>query len=283
MAEPTQTTPPVNPPVNPPKWWEGKAGSDAILIGYLQNKGLHDKTPEETAIAVAKMHMEAEKFVGAPADQLIRLPKDRADQAAWQGVWDKLGALKDGVNPDYSTAAVNGKSIPKDIQDLATLIGYRTHMTPEGAIFAAQEIQKYIDKDIAKFGEERDAKLAVAKDALAKEWGVNFNGNTVVAENAMRALGVTPEQQKAAEGVIGYDKFMEMFRQIGVRMGEDKFVSNANTSGLPTQKTREQVVQRIAELKNDKAWVDRYLNGGKGSPEAKEMLNLQQLLLQPAR
>src|SRR5580692_5232905 len=81
-------------PVVPSKWWEGKA--DAITAGYLQNRGLHDKSPEEVALTVAKAHMEAEKYIGAPADQLIRLPKDKTDHAAWDAVFSKIGALKDG-------------------------------------------------------------------------------------------------------------------------------------------------------------------------------------------
>lgn len=282
MAE-APVSPPVSPPVAPPvvpaKWWDGKA--DAITVGYLQNRGLHDKTPEEVALSVAKAHMEAEKFIGAPADQLIRLPKDKADQAGWQGVFDKLGALKDGQLPSYDGASADGKALTKEVQDLATMIGYRTHMTPEAAVFAAQEIQKFIGKGLSQVSEKIAADLAVAKDALNKNWGVNFNGNKVVADNAMRALGVTPEQQAAAENMLGYDKMMEMFRQIGVKMGEDKYVSNANTSGLPVQKTREQINQRITELKNDKAWVARYMDGG--LEEKKELLNLQRLLHEPVR
>ena len=275
---PRRPRPPAAPVV-PAKWWEGKA--DAITTGYLQNKGLHDKTPEEVALTVAKFHMEAEKFIGAPSDQLVRLPKDKADVAAWQAVFDKLGALKDGQRPEFAGVSADGKEIPKDVQDLATMIGYRTHMSPEAAVFAAQEIQKFIGKDIAKYGEELTAKLAVAKDALAKEWGTNFNGNMVVAENAMRALGVTPEMQKAAEKNLGYDKMMEMFRQIGTKIGEDKLCPTP-TPGIAVPETREQITQRIAELKSDKAWWS-------ATPTAdvvhrvKEMLNLQTLLLQPAR
>lgn len=282
MAEPALGADgkPITPPPQPTKWYEGKA--DAITVGYLQNRGLHDKTPEEVALSVAKAHMEAEKFIGAPADQLIRLPKDPADTQAWDAVYQRLGALKDGERPDWTHIKTpDGKEIPKEIQDLATALGYRTRVNKDMAVLLGQEISKFINADIAKFGEERDAKLAVAKEALAKSWGPNAPGNQIVAENAMRALGVTPEQQQSAQTVLGYDKFMEMFRQIGVRMGEDKFISNAQGSGLPPQRTREQVQQRINELKNDHAWVQRYTNGGTGSPEHKELMNLQRLLLAP--
>jgi hypothetical protein len=270
---------PIEAPVVAPKWFEGKA--DAIVIGHLQNRGWADKPVEEVALAAIKAHQEAEKFIGAPADKLIRLPNDRADQEGWAAVYNKLGALKDGERPNFDGISADGKPLPKETQDLATMLAYRTRMNAENAIFAAQEIQKFLNADIKKAVEEFDAKLATQKDNLAKLWGPHYNGNKIVAENAMRALGVTPEDQTAAEKVVGYDRVMEMFRNIGSRIGEDKYVSGGNTGGGQQYRTSESIQARIAELKSDKAWVDRYLNGGTNSVEYKELQNLQRLLTAP--
>ena len=97
--------------------------------------------------------------------------------------------------------------------------------------------------------------------------GPEPRGQQFVAKQAAAKLGVTPEQVAALEQTVGYAKVMEMFRDIGTKIGEAKFVSSTGpTGGIMT---REQAVAKRAELMGDTNWAKRYLDGG--APEAREM------------
>ena len=59
--------------------------SDEGLKGFVQTKGWD--APEKAIHS----YRELEKFIGAPKDQLLRLPKDDTDTEGWDAVWNRLG------------------------------------------------------------------------------------------------------------------------------------------------------------------------------------------------
>src|SRR5437879_5504237 len=77
-------------------------GADAETLGHIQNRGWQDKPANEVALAAIKAHREAEKLIGVPADQLLRLPVSTADAEAWKPVWQKLGAPVDAAGYDFT-------------------------------------------------------------------------------------------------------------------------------------------------------------------------------------
>ncbi len=91
----------------------------------------------------------------------------------------------------------------------------------------------------------------------------------VVAQAAVRALGVDPTAVAALEKAVGYAKVMDLFRNIGSKIGEDRFVSGGG-SNTGNVMTKEQAIAEKAALKRDEAWVSRYLKGG---VEEKRQLN----------
>ena len=107
---------------------------------------------------------------------------------------------------------------------------------------------------------DKAAALALERDTLTRSWGPNFETNKFVAAQAARALGVDPATVTALENQVGYAKVMEMFRNIGTKIGEDKFVAGAAPAGNGAF-TREQAMERKAELMRDGAWVAKYLAG----------------------
>ena len=86
-------------------------------------------------------------------------------------------------------------------------------------------------------------------------------GVGVVAQNAAKALGIAPEEVNALEKIKGYAATMEMLRNIGSKIGEDKFIVSPQGSGGTMSKDQAQA--RIAELMSDKAWTTRYTGGDK--------------------
>lgn len=261
------------PPADKP-WYEG---ADADTVGYLQNRGWVAKPANEVALEAIKAHRSAEKLIGAPADRIIRLPSDANDETGWAGVWQKLGAPVDAKGYDFSTiknsdgSALDAK-LTQSIQEAAAAAKVPLPMAQR----MAQAVAKHLEDTNKSSAVETATKLAESQAALRKNWGSNFEVNKVIAQQAAKALGATPEQVSALESVVGYDRVMEMFRTIGSKIGEDKLFTGNGPAG--NIMTKDMAVSRKNDLKADQAWVGRYLAGG--APEKAEMLALDRIIVE---
>lgn len=243
-------------------WYDGAAAED---VGYFQNRGWDKVDAKTAAFNAAKAHREAEKLIGAPADKIIRLPNDPNDAEAWRGVRLKLGMPQDAKGYADSLKVVkhaNGTDLSADEVTTLSERAFKLGLSKSDALTYVSETIKERDASVTTNAAELEGKLAAQKSALAENWGPNFDANMFVAKRTAGALGVTPEQVAALERVIGYDKVMDMFRNIGTKIGEDKFVNSTDmNNGLPRTMTKEQAVDRKASLMADKAWVTAYLAG----------------------
>ena len=253
-------------------------GYDPETKGYIQSKGLDKKTINEALLEVSKFHREAEKFVGAPANELLRLPKDPAS-ADWQGVYQRLGKPKEATEYDF-TAVKRAGDKPLDAALTETLrqAAFDGNLSKEAATRLAQSVAKHLDHVDNTTLAESTAKTDAERTALKANWGNNYAANLVVARAAATALGIPPEAVAAFEKMegVGYAKVMEMFRTIGTKIGEDKYV-NSNGGGGGNVMTKDQAVAEKKALMADKAWVDRYLNGG--VEEKKKMTALESIIV----
>lgn len=273
-------SPPVIPPVIPPvpavkPWYDGKA--DPETVGHWQNRNLADKDPATVALEMTKAHREAEKLIGVPANKLIRLPDSLTDDAAWSKVWQGLGAPPDATGYDFSAVKrADGNPLAPALVDQLRAASAAAHLPKDAAVQVAASVAKYLDGSVAERTADQTAKVALEKDALAKNWGPNQEVNKFVASQAAQKLGFTSEMVAALEGVAGYAKVMEAFRVVGVTMGEDRFVqgSGQTKGGVMTV---EQAQARVAELKTDGAWRERYFKGG--AAEAREMTALMNIIV----
>lgn len=251
-------------------WYQGVEGADAEMIGHLQTKGFDKLAAPAAAIAIAKSWKEAERLVGAPSDQIIRLPKDPNDSEGMKTVWQRLGAPKDAKDYDFTSIKLpDGKALDEPMTEFLRKTAAELNLPKDVATRLAASLTKYSADSSAASGADSAAKLAEEKTALAKNWGANMAANMQVAKNAATALGVKPEDVTALESVVGYSRVMEMFRNIGAKIGEDKFV---NGGGAGNVMSREQAVARKADLMRDSDWGKRYMNGG--TAESREMKEL---------
>ncbi len=239
--------------------WYG--APDTETLGYIQTRGLDKMTPDKAALASIQAHREAEKLIGVPADQLLRFPKDLSDVEGWNKIHAKMGVPAKPEEYDFATVKYkNGTSLTDtETTELRTLVNELKIPKATASILA----QKLVD--MGEKSRENDAALGAGE--LAKEqskldanWGSNKAANQVVADGAMRALGVTEEQQDALKGSIGYAATMELFRNIGARIGEGKFV-NGDSNNNNTAMTVDQAQYRLDQLQNDAAWFTKYQNG----------------------
>lgn len=285
MVDPVVTppvTPPVVSPVTPPgdPWYKGIADLPPEYVGKYQTLGLHTKTAAEAAVALTKSFMEAEKFIGAPASQIIRMPKDAADEQGWLALRTRMGVPTDPKQYEEGIKTVklpDGKDLDAGYLDFSRDLAAKLHLPATDAPEVARAIVAR-DKRISDAANaDKAAALAASKAELAKSWGANEAGNRLIAQNAATRLGIDAAAVTALEGVVGYNKVMEMFLNLGTRMGEDKFVTGAKTGIGPNGAlSKEQANSQLAELKADKAFVAKYLDGDR---EARRQMDaLHQLI-----
>ena len=239
-------------------WFTGKA--DAEMTGYLQTKGWDKLEPAAAAIEAAKAHRETERFVGIPADERLRLPKDPKD-AAWNGVWARLGVPTDPKEYDFNgIAKASGEAIDPNLAEFVRNAAHQLNISKDNARDLAQRLVKQQDDATQADFATKSAALQTQKQELQKSWGKNFDANLFVAKQAAGKLGMTPEQVTALEQVAGYSGVMEILRKVGASIGEDRFVGGGGP-GTPAVMTREQAVEKRASLMADKGWAKKYIDG----------------------
>ena len=250
-------------------WFQG---ADAETTGYIQNRGLDKMKPHEAALATIKAHREAEKFLGAGTERIVRLPKDANDAEGRNALYNRIGRPEKPEGYDFAGIEGVDESFTKFVAPLF----HNNGVTKD----AAREITKSLLSEATRQETEatkaREVQLTVERDALLKDWGGAAEANLVVAQNAFKKLGITEEQSKAIEQVLGFGKTMKMFHDLGTKIGEDPFV-NPGGGQLPRITTKEQALARKSELKADQDWVKKFLAGDVNA--VKEMAALDTLIV----
>src|SRR5665213_2561006 len=234
--------------------------TDPDFAGYAQSKGWDKLSAPEAAAAAVKSYREAEKKYGAPAEELVRFPKDPV-APEWNGVFERLGKPKDAKEYDFaSVKRADGTALNDGLADKLRASAFKLNLTKDAATGIASTVAAFLDGTDATALAEKTAGVATSKAALIKNWGSNFPANQVIAQGAVRALGLEPDTVSKLEGVVGYEKIMEMFRVIGTKIGEDRFIHSGGSHQAVM--TRDEAQARITSLKADTDWTTKYLAGG---------------------
>lgn len=235
---------------------------DTETLGYIQSRGLDKMKPEEAAMASIKAHREAEKLIGVPPDQLLRFPKDLSDVEGWNKIHAKLGVPADAKEYDFASVKNKaGETLNEDVANTMRTLVAELKIPKGTASILVQKIVDLADKSSEESMARAAGELAQEQAKLDANWGSNKVANQTVADNALRALGVTEEQKDALKGSIGYAATMELFRNIGARMGEGNFIDGGNNQKGPAM-TVEAAQYRLDQLQNDAEWFKRFQAGG---------------------
>jgi hypothetical protein len=232
----------------------------AEIQGAFKNKGWDGKPIMEAVLESMRSYQEAERFLGAPKDKLVRLPKDATDEAGIKEFRTRTGVPDDVKGYDFSAIKFNdGTALdPNAIGALAPALhaaGVPKERAPE--IMAA--FVKFMDSADTEASAAATAKLATERDALKANWGANFEANKFIASQAVQKLGWSEEVVNGLEQVAGYKNIMDALLKVGQMMGEDKFVSTQH--GPKGIMTADQAQARLNELKADRAWVTKFNAG----------------------
>lgn len=263
-VDPTQATPPTTPPAqNAPTipvaapWY---AGMEPELVGVLQTRGWHEKTPAEAAAAAVKSYRELELYRGAPADRLLKLPAD-TDSDGWKAVWQRLGTPEKPEGYDLSGVILpDGKPIDQGFADFLRTQAHANNLPASAAQGIAGAFARYVSELGAPAEAEAKARGEAEQAKLRANWGANYDANLIVARNFAERSGIKPEALAAMEKGMGFADLHEWFRAMGQKMGgEDKFVSAGGPNNGPM--SREQAIAEKRSRMSDKAWVAKYMAG----------------------
>lgn len=255
MSDAGGVTPPPapNPASNTPPPWYGVLANEAL--GHVQSRGWDKLDATAAALEAVKGHVSATQMLGVPVDQLIRMPKDAADEAGWKAVWSKLGAPDkpegysfEGISfeDESSTTAFVGK-----MREAAAKLNVPAPMAAALAKAAFEHITGLVSAADA----ESAAAVQEAEAALKQNWGQNYDANKfvsdrgaqVIAERMGARLGAkVPELVQLARDSGFGEVVAEMMRVVGAGYGEDKIVTSPTGGG--NAMTRDQAMARKAEL-----------------------------------
>lgn len=190
------------------KWYD--AAPDEIK-GYIQNKGWDDPVKAVTS------YQELEKFRGASEDQLLKLPKDMAEEGAMDAIYNRLG------RPE--TADKYTVDVPDGVELDGTKMAYYSELAHKNGISQAQFANLVAGvEDFTAQGERAQNEAEVANQeaeyqALVKEWGANATEREELSRRGLRALipnGMDADETVGKiEAAIGTAATLKLFANAG--------------------------------------------------------------------
>lgn len=278
--EPPPGAPPPGAPPPAAAWHTGVAPE---VLGWWQNKGLPLDDPKTFGTKITELYQQAEKFIGAPPNEIVRMPKADAKPEEISAFRQRLGAPAEAKDYDFSAIKdAAGQPLSAPLADALRASFHAHGITKDAAPAVALDVVKALDSVKATQTIIDAGKLADERMKLEQNWGgkdsATYQFNHLQAMEGARRLGITPEAIKALESQIGYSSVMDAMRKVGAARSEDIFVQTpgpGGPNGMPT--TREGAMARKSELLADKAWGARFTAG---DAEAKrEYDNLNRIIL----
>lgn len=234
------------------------SGADDATRAYVQNKAFGGP------LDVVTGYRNLEKLNGVPAERIIKLPEQMTDAAAMRPVWERLGAGK--TAEDYKLPVPEGD--PGEYAKEAAKWMHELGIPVEAAVKLAERQNKYLADQKAALQTKQTELLATQEEALKVKWGADYDKNFTVAKGAAHALEWTKETVDQLESVLGFDGVLSLLHSIGVKFGEDRFVSGDGGRAMLNPSQQEARAQ-IAALKQDKGFAKKIANG---DAEAKQKL-----------
>jgi hypothetical protein len=247
-----------------------KAGLDSEALGFVQQKGY--KGPGDLVGA----YRGAEKLLGVPADQVIKLPQGEFNQTTFnEQVANRLG--RPAKATDYNLPVPTGAD--SNYAKQASEWFHELGLTTQQATALANKSNEYYMGQNKTSSEAAAAKATMDVTTLKANWGADYDKNTAIVDKAANTFGMNPDQLGALKNSMGPKAAMEFLLNIGNRLptGDDPFIDGeGRQTNFQGGMSVDQAKARKGELMKDKAWVTKY---GKGDTQAKaEMTRLNQII-----
>lgn len=233
------------------------------LKGYAELKQF--KTPE----SVVDAYRNLEKLIGVK-DQLLTVPQKDDDLAGWGEVYKRIGKPE---KPENYKINVPKEIENKEFSEWAQKAFHEANLTSKQAEAFVNKWVERVRGEQTRAAEAQSLKAKEQEAALKKEWGMAYEQNVQIAKRAMTGLELGADQIDALDAALGHDKTMKLLQTIGSKLGEDSFVSASSSGAKFGAMTPDAARSRIAALRGDKEFVDRYVKGDVNARSEMEKLH----------
>lgn len=240
------------------EWFDGL---DAETLAHAEAKGWKDADAGKVAIAAIRAHAGAEKLIGHPADQVLKLPKDAADPA-FQAVYDRVSGM---VTPTKPEDYVFGEGTKEEDAAFVRQIAVEQKLTlPAARAFAAGLAGREAATAATSTAAAETTKAA-NRAFIVQNWGADFDRKSFSATSAATAAGLpaTILTHLATLPQAEYLAGMNSLVALGEKMGEAAMLRG----GLPLTpdasvgKTPPEAQAWLNTRNDDKAWTAKYFAG----------------------
>ena len=233
---------------------------DADVQAHVVNRGLDKMTPVEAAAASAKAHFAAQKLIGRPPEDVIVVPKDATDPG-YQAIYDRVvGMGLPAKAEDYKFPATVAEADQAFVREIAV-----KYKLPEAAAQGlAADLRERGEKSTVESTAAAETTKAANQVALRTAWGGQYDQNAFSATRAAEGIGFSPEvlASMASLPAEKYVANMNALLKLSQQLNEATILRGGAPVRDPTAGlSQEQALQRLADLKNDRAWGQKFLAG----------------------
>lgn len=251
------------------EWYEGL---DADHQATVAAKGWNKPLTPEIAVAIAQAHRAAEKHIGVPADQLLRLPKDATDPA-YQGIYDRVVGMavpKDAAGYTFDDVRFkDGTPLDDADKKFVADLALANKLTPTAARAVAAAFASRADMQVADDG----AKSALLRQsnnvALRQAWGADYDQKAFAASKVIDAAGLPKAVLDFVEGLPAPDYIQAMngLTAMSGALNEAAMLRGGRTPDPNAGLTPQAAQERLTALQSDPKWAAAYWAGEAGARE----------------
>lgn len=231
------------------KDWEPEVREGIVKAGFKEPK------------AIAAAYLSAQKLLGVPADQIIRMPKA-----------DDLAARRDALSKFGIPATVEEYKIESPGADPEFLKTAASWMHEVGIpMREGQELAKrwaaFGDKTVKDDQAAWAAAVTKETGELNTEWGERGNANRAAVKEAQKLLGWDDATVDAMARAIGLKKTFSALAKVGQPMLPAEFKGGAGGGGgnnFNAMSPQDAAAKRN-ELMADGEWAKRWLAGDRAA------------------
>lgn len=269
MPEPTSgalsgTTPPgdttTTPPVGGTPWF----GADHAPL--VQTKGW--KAPDD----VIKSYGDLEKFVGAPADRLIKLP-EKADAPEWGDIRARVGWKAPEKPEDYGIKTPDGQ--PPEYAQAITTAAHKLGVPKDTLLALAAENDKYVQGEMARREALYTQRAAATETEIKAKLGDKYVENTELVQRELTRLGLDADAVasiEAAAAMHGDGKALTALRMLLAEHANSRKEQTLHQGGGGSGSNPATAKATLDAKMADAAWSAQALR--RGTPEAIERMQL---------
>lgn len=186
-------------------------------------------------------------------DGYVALPTDKSTPEELAAFYGKLGRPESADK--YGLAFDNDEN--GEVAKALAPAMFEAGLTAKQAAAVQDALNGFAAGKVEAYAAEQDRQMK----ELQKGWGADYEKNTELARQAMRAYGLNKEQLVRMETAMGSKELMEFLHKIGSNLADPelKGVKGSASPRTGASYTREEAMQKMEELKKDPEFGKKFL------------------------